>query len=96
MEYFILDRSLRSTSVLVLQFTVGILFLTAQLGLGRALDAVTCHLQVAKSLLIFSADVSHKNHSWLDNLLVRKKKSKNENTFIIFQQAVLSYEICNS
>lgn len=57
LEYFILDRTLRSTSVLVLQFTVGILFLTAQLGLGHALDAVTCHLQVA-SLYWFSQRMS--------------------------------------
>lgn len=79
-EYFVLDRPFRSTSVfLLLQFTVGILVLTAEHGLGRALDAVTCYLQVA-NLYWFSRQMSAtKNHSWLDNLLVRKKKNKTEN-----------------
>lgn len=47
LEYFVLYRPLRSTSVLLLQFTVGILVLTVQLGLGSPLDAVTCLLQEA-------------------------------------------------
>lgn len=47
LEYFVLYRPLRSTSVLLLQFTVGILVLTAQLGLGSPLDAVTRLLQEA-------------------------------------------------
>lgn len=47
LDFFVLDRSLRSASGLVLQFTVRNLVLTAQLGLSSALDVVTCHLQVA-------------------------------------------------